>query len=1444
MKVDTVRALFMLVIGAFALTGRGDLPAGYMAIDGIASTSVGHQYILTDYVPSSCNVKIEATVTLTKWATQGIWCSRMGTTDRTLTLFCWASPSYFRTDRNSNTGTYVNKGCELNIKTVLVGDYAARQFFIDGESAGDLMASGSFTPAGPLSFFASQSNGSGWGNYAEMTLHGAKVYAADGTLERDYVPVRCAANSGKSTEYGLYETVEGKYFSSGSSVGFTPVMTTDVTWSEDAAADALVLTVLGSYSLTEADAARIVGTTHANFIKRGSGLAVGMPIQDFTGNITVEEGIFRLAHRYDCGADNVGWIRVCDGATLEVRGFDGVKDPRAMTGKTVYTTGIGYGGMGVLAGGCSWNSCGGCRFILEGDSYYTADAEFNFVNYIDLAGHNLKARQANTWQRWGLSATTITNSVPEQKAEFAFVGGLLRPETMSYVRGNPTDGTVKLCSDSSTWAVAIVTYGLTSAWPLQLGPNISYSAREKPNHADVDSGTLRGPLTFAGDVKLATDVSKGLPSIVNLKGTLTGDGTTDIGTGWVNFHTTTNDYAGTVTVKRSDSLTDASHRAGIGLQSGAAYSSALTTLENADVDFVGGDVQTVNGPLCFTGDAQSRLTGGNFAGERAKLSLVRKEGPGELLLSAGVSITGRLEVAGGSVRFPSRAEHLPVFGHPGLMGSVTNEVCWSFSSPDQGNLPCVYDTLYLHGTDWTSRWEFTYPKGPRTTMARGYIWNRTDTDVTWTFRAHNNDRVWLWIDSENIFSNQKKDLAPTNVTLTPGPHAFVLITTVSNTSNGPQYVKWVSGPGSLYDALPVDFEGRGTTTMANYSQLRDPGDGSLFTVDDTRTEDLTDPFWLADIETMAFAPGTTLDVGGYDYAVGTLEGFPQVTDVGTFTIREAWLLDDAGLVAGRPMTVAGTLACGDGAVIGLKTPWAQLSAAQLMRLDAGVTIATADAFVGQPVLSDELVAAGGELTLGADGKSLVLRVPSDRYVKPVAGGVEVSYKTTLGLPAKEVRVNVYRDGVCIDHQFIGNASGKDVGTWTYTGDGYYFATATIVDESGETTKATFGDQAIFGANVRVVAEDPADGQYASIIAAVASLGEAGGKVYVREGTYYESNVTNGVDLTTPVQVIGLTDDPAKVIVARQAGDVQMRVFTLNHADAAVRMLTIQDGYLPNISDWAAGNGGNVLVGAKGGTLENCVIRNGRSNATWASGGGNVAMLAGRMSNCRLEGGYVSVDGHNTWVQVGGSLTAVQAANAVDPIIIENCLITGSGTGTTEARSGAAPVGLYGDVRFVNCTVANNLGKLAGAVGLYKRNGAVPQVVNCAFFDNRLREATETPSDLVYLKIPSHRNIDNPMTDDELAAAFVNCASEIDLNATCVKTSAPGFVDAAHGDYALTEESPLVNAGGDTSEIEGVSSRYDLQGGPRFVGGVDIGCFEYRKPHVTTAGLLFIFAFLR
>ena len=284
---------------------------------------------------------------------------------------------------------------------------------------------------------------------------------------------------------------------------------------------------------------------------------------------------------------------------------------------------------------------------------------------------------------------------------------------------------------------------------------------------------------------------------------------------------------------------------------------------------------------------------------------------------------------------------------------------------------------------------------------------------------------------------------------------------------------------------------------------------------------------------------------------------------------------------------------------------------------------------------------------------------------------------------------------------------------------------------------------------------------------------------------------------------------------------------MTHADALVAGFTFKNGWL-NVRN-NDGSGGGVYIDANGGTVSNCVIRNHRADTTHA---GSAAYLTGEnalITHCIVTNNYGGSNDRRC-----DALCLEAGARG------ENSLIAGN-TSTRDTEPGG--VDLISST-LVNCTVADSVGTRAGGVVLFKtaKGGTLPQVVNCAFYNNRTlaTDVTEKPYKNVYASILNYRSNtgDNGITDAEAAAAFANCASKETLNGTCLATDAPLFVDAANGDYRLTAESPLVNAGYDTSSVAGVGL-YDLLGSPRFVKRVDIGCFEYREPKLDRTGLMLL-----
>ncbi len=110
----------------------------------------------------------------------------------------------------------------------------------------------------------------------------------------------------------------------------------------------------------------------------------------------------------------------------------------------------------------------------------------------------------------------------------------------------------------------------------------------------------------------------------------------------------------------------------------------------------------------------------------------------------------------------------------------------------------------------------------------GYLWNRSATNVVWTFGENFDDNVYLLIDGHAILDNDSAS-TPTyrNLLLTPGPHAFEVRCGQSGGNLGANWVR----TDTTRVGFGVDVLGRAQNVADNYLPLTDPGDGSLFTLD-------------------------------------------------------------------------------------------------------------------------------------------------------------------------------------------------------------------------------------------------------------------------------------------------------------------------------------------------------------------------------------------------------------------------------------------------------------------------------------------------------------------------------------------------------------------------------------------------------------------------------------
>lgn len=288
-------------------------------------------------------------------------------------------------------------------------------------------------------------------------------------------------------------------------------------------------------------------------------------------------------------------------------------------------------------------------------------------------------------------------------------------------------------------------------------------------------------------------------------------------------------------------------------------------------------------------------------------------------------------------------------------------------------------------------------------------------------------------------------------------------------------------------------------------------------------------------------------------------------------------------------------------------------------------------------------------------------------------------------------------------------------------------------------------------------------------------------VYVAPGTYVQPyNSTYCVYVTNRVAVVGMTGDPADVVIDR--GSTSSAIFCVNNASAVLRGLTVVRGYLDG------GKGPGVYLAS--GVVEDCVVSNCTGKA-WNQSGIGVYAEGGRVSRCRI-----SRNTNNNDYCSGVGLYA--SGNA----LVEDCLVD-----CNTCKQGGA-VYLAGSATFLNGTVVKNTGSYYAGVRIGSNTA---RAVNCAIFGNTVDHITE-----------------GSVYNAGYGARFDHCAADLPIEGGvgCIFVQ-PVFRDAEHGDYRPAAGSPLLDAGAARSGYGAVSTT-DFDGLARVNGTVDIGCFESAK----------------
>ena len=299
-------------------------------------------------------------------------------------------------------------------------------------------------------------------------------------------------------------------------------------------------------------------------------------------------------------------------------------------------------------------------------------------------------------------------------------------------------------------------------------------------------------------------------------------------------------------------------------------------------------------------------------------------------------------------------------------------------------------------------------------------------------------------------------------------------------------------------------------------------------------------------------------------------------------------------------------------------------------------------------------------------------------------------------------------------------------------------------------------------------------------------------------------ITASIRVDKPLRIRGKTGIPEDVVVRCASGSFNM--FNLNHAEAFVESLVIQDGWGNSLS------GAGLYIGSFGGTVSNCVIRGCGGSFHHTGTAANLNSAAALLTHCVISNNNVS--SRSGWEGVDAGV--IYLANGR----VENCLVVENYFNFNDAASmdNLSVIDVRnGGVR--NCTIAANRTANRGVVHIPGNAGLVEYCVIAGNYTNTAAKA-----------VGPHCG-----TADPLRVNTCTTDGETELNNTCnLGTVYQIFKAFDDGNYRLKTFSPAVNAGPRVNPATVAAT--DLDGNPRVYGSrIDNGCYELQ----TLPGTLFM-----
>ena len=322
--------------------------------------------------------------------------------------------------------------------------------------------------------------------------------------------------------------------------------------------------------------------------------------------------------------------------------------------------------------------------------------------------------------------------------------------------------------------------------------------------------------------------------------------------------------------------------------------------------------------------------------------------------------------------------------------------------------------------------------------------------------------------------------------------------------------------------------------------------------------------------------------------------------------------------------------------------------------------------------------------------------------------------------------------------------------------------------------------------------------------------------YAPDGTDWQINVAKPIAVRAeegPGSVVFELAQSARGISVRKAGAV-VEGFVISQAGNATT------GYVLNqtagqVNDCVFSGTTNTstytALSVSGGRMQRCVVR----NLSFSTGNGATRKM------CNLTGATVVADGCVFTNNIDNTIYGASSATVVmeKGATLRNSLVAGN-TYANGDQSGVHANSTAGTFLAIeNCTIANNAAKRGSAAGagIYDGSGYT-LVVNTIVEGNT---------------VPTSANGANLKANVAVSALNSICP-ELSEADGCVQDSAK-FINAEAGDYRLANDSPAIDAGCATADLDDSVAR-DAAGNKRIRNKVlDIGALENWPTTLTVAG---------